>query len=500
MEDARKGLFVVALGLLMVAAESIRETTSVQLASELNVGFELLSSCAQKGSLNWEASELCQGRKPFQLYAAPGCYSYFWCSPELAACTTACPAGTLFNLACSCCQDSTTASAAGFDASTCSSTSPHAPQPQQQQQLPQEVAEAVNARRQLLQAQPEGTQASQPSSSSSDGAISSTGEMRAHARARARAMRRKRREAALRAAAAAAAAGGDSPSSSGSSSSEAASGASLDAVITSDSISSDMLPGGQLFPSSSKRRMARRASRGGVWNSYGKRYSSGGFAGKNIVKEPAVAVRKPSSPAARAAAAAAAAAVVVESAAAQQPAAAAEAAVAAATRADAQQQAKPAAASSSAELRQLLSDTPQAPAAAAAAAAALPVAAHPNTGRHIPVAGRRDVQMKRVQRFAAQAAAAAAAAGDPAEVAATGDALEQAVHGGEHHSFVLNPRLRPMDQKPAAKAIDPEDEQAAPFAAALAVKQQQHQQMKVQQPAKQHSRPAGQQAMRRVPL
>ncbi|WIA28029.1 hypothetical protein OEZ86_010616 [Tetradesmus obliquus] len=310
MEDSRRGLFVVALGLLMVAAESIRETTSVQLASELNVGFELLSSCAQKGSLNWEASELCQGRKPFQLYAAPGCYSYFWCSPELAACTTACPAGTLFNLACSCCQDSTAASAAGFDAATCSSTTSHAPQPQQQQQqqqLPQEVAEAVNARRQLLQAQPEGTQASQPSSSSSDGAIRSTDEMRAHARARARAMRRKRREAALRAAAAAAAASGDSPTSS-------------------------------------------------------------------------------------------------------------------------------------------------------------------------------------------------STAGDPAEVAATGDALEQAVHGGEHHSFVLNPRLRPMDQKPAAKAIDPEDEQAAPFAAALAVKQQQHQQIRVQQPAKQHSRPAGQQAMRRVPL
>ncbi|WIA07961.1 hypothetical protein OEZ85_007435 [Tetradesmus obliquus] len=238
MEESRRGLFVVALGLLMVAAESIRETTSVQLASELNVGFELLSSCAQKGSLNWEASELCQGRKPFQLYAAPGCYSCFWCSPELAACTTACPAGTLFNLACSCCQDSTAASAAGFDAATCSSTTSHAPQPQQQQQ----------------------------------------------------------------------------------------------------------------------------------------------------------------------------------------------------------------------------------------------------------------------QQLPQEAAAAAAAAGDPAEVAATGDALEQAVHGGEHHSFVLNPRLRPMDQKPAAKAIDPEDEQAAPFAAALAVKQQQHQQIKVQQPAKQHSRPAGQQAMRRVPL
>jgi hypothetical protein len=65
----------------------------VQLASELNVGFELLSSCAQQGSLTYEASELCQGRKPFQLYAGAGCNSYFWCSPELAACITACPAG-----------------------------------------------------------------------------------------------------------------------------------------------------------------------------------------------------------------------------------------------------------------------------------------------------------------------------------------------------------------------------------------------------------------------
>jgi hypothetical protein len=106
--------------------------------------------------------------------------------------------------------------------------------------------------------------------------------------------------------------------------------------------------------------------------------------------------------------------------------------------------------------------------------------------------------MKRVQRFAAQAAEAAAAAGDPAEVAATGDTLEHAVHGGERHNFVLNPKLRPMDQKPAAKAIDPEDEQAAPFAAAIAAKQQQHQQLKQQ--VRQHSRAAGQQAMRRVPL
>jgi hypothetical protein len=262
-------------------------------------------------------------------------------------------------------------------------------------------------------------------------------------------------------------------------------------MIAGDSISSDMLPGGQLFPS--KRRMARRASRGGVWNSYGKRYSSGGFAGKNIVKEPAVRMPSTTAPAA-------AAAVVVESAAAQQPAAAAEAAVAAATHADAQQKRTPAAsitASTSAELRQLLSKIPQAP-AAADAAADIPAVAHAGPGRHIPVAGRRDVQMKRVQRFAAQAAAAAAAAGDPAEVAATGDALEHAVHGGERHKFVINPRLRPMDQKPAAKAIDPEDEEAAPFAAAIAAKQQQHQQMKLQ--VKQHSRAPGQQGMRRVPL
>jgi hypothetical protein len=273
-------------------------------------------------------------------------------------------------------------------------------------------------------------------------------------------------------------------------------GASIDAVIASDSISSDMLPNGQLFPLASKRRMARRASRGGVWNSYGKRYSSGKFAGKNIVKEPAVRMPSTTAPAA------AAAAVMVESAAAQQPAAAAEAAVAAATSADAQLRSKPAVASTSAELRQLLADTPQAPATTAAATAAvsdaIPVAAHPGPSRHIPVAGRRDVQMKRVQRFATQAAEAAAAAGDPAEVAATGDALEHAVHGGERHNFVLNPKLRPMDQKPAAKAIDPEDEQAAPFAAALAAKQQQHQQLKQQ--VRQHSRVAGQQAMRRVPL
>jgi hypothetical protein len=307
-------------------------------------------------------------------------------------------------------------------------------------------------------------------------------------------MRRKRREAALRAAAAAAA--GGSPGSS--SSSEAVQGAAVDAIIASDSISSDMLPGGQLFPSSSKRRMARRASRGGVWNSYGKRYSSGKFAEKNIVKEPAVRMPSTTAPAA-------AAAVVVESAAAaQQPAAAAEAAVAAATSADAQQKHRQPAATS-AELRQLLSKIPQAPAVGAAAGptavgadAGTPLTAHAGPGRHIPVAGRHDVQMKRVQRFAAQAAAAAAAAGDPAEVAATGDALEQAVHGGERHKFVLNPRLRPMDQKPAAKAIDPEDEQAAPFAAALAAKQQQHQQLKQQ--VQQHIRAAGQQAMRRVPL
>jgi hypothetical protein len=290
----------------------------------------------------------------------------------------------------------------------------------------------------------------------------------------------------MRAAAAAAAADGPTPSSSNS-----AQGAAIDAVIASDSISSDMLPNGQLFPS--KRRMARRASRGGVWNSYGKRYSSGQFAGKNIVKEPAV--RMPSTPAS----AAAAVAVMMESAAVQQPAAAAEAAVAAATSADAQQRSKPAAAVTSAELRQLLADTPHAPAAVAAAAAeTIPVAAHSGASRHIPVAGRRDVQMKRVQRFATQAAAAAAAAGDPAEVAATGDALEHAVHGTERHSFVLNPKLRPMDQKPAAKAIDPEDEQAAPFASALAAKQQQHQLVKQQ--VKQHSRAAGQQAMRRGPL
>ncbi|KAF6253057.1 hypothetical protein COO60DRAFT_471834 [Scenedesmus sp. NREL 46B-D3] len=483
MEAARNTLFLAAFGLLLVAAESIRETTSVQLASELNVGFELLSSCAQQGVLNYEASELCQGRKPFQLYSTTGCNSYFWCSPDHAACTTPCPSGTVYNHACSCCQDNTAASAAGFDANTCSSFAQEG-QPQQHQE-----AAPTLARRHLQEALPGSSQAVEQGNSESISAesIPSQDHFRARARARARMLRRKRRDAAMLAAAAAAA----DDSTISSSSSDSAQAVAIDAVIASDSVSSDMLPGGQLFPS--KRRSGRRASRGGVWNSYGKRYSSGKFAGKNIVKEPAVRIPSTAEPAA---------AVVAESAAAaQQPAAAAEAA-AAATTADAQQRSAPAASSttsSSAELRQLLAHTPHAPAVvAAAAAAATPVAAHAAPTHVIAVGGRRDVQMKRVQRFAAQAAAVAAAAGDPAEVAATGDALEHSVHGGERHRFVLNPKLRPMDQKPAAKAIDAEDEQAAPFAAALAAKQQQHHQM--QQQVKQHSRAPGQQAMRRVPL
>lgn len=81
---------------------------------------------------------------------------------------------------------------------------------------------------------------------------------------------------------------------------------------------------------------------------------------------------------------------------------------------------------------------------------------------------QRQVLSKRVKRLAAQAAAAAAASGDPADAAATADALERAANTGVHPHHMIRNRIRPMDKKPAAKAIDPEDEAEAPFAAAIA--------------------------------
>lgn len=64
----------------------------IQLASEFNVGFELVSKCT---SYQYEASERCIGREPFTFYgdSATGCQDYFWCSPEHGACTFTCSTG-----------------------------------------------------------------------------------------------------------------------------------------------------------------------------------------------------------------------------------------------------------------------------------------------------------------------------------------------------------------------------------------------------------------------
>lgn len=183
-----------------------------------------------------------------------------------------------------------------------------------------------------------------------------------------------------------------------------------------------------------------------VWTPYGKKYS-GPWATRNVVKEPAFKVPQPATTT-----------TTTEAAAVPLPAAAASAAV--------ESQLPDAAVSGPAPLnrRQLLQQVAVTPTPLAAASEG---ADHHNSISSI----MRQVHMKRVQRLAAQAAAAAAASGDPAESAATADALERAAYTGMHPQHAIRNRIRPMDKKPAAKAIDPEDEKTAPFAAAIGIVQ-----------------------------
>lgn len=68
------------------------QSPSIHLGSELDVGRDLMKGCS---SIVHEAAALCNGRKPFTLYADPlsACSSYFWCAPARGACVLSCPQG-----------------------------------------------------------------------------------------------------------------------------------------------------------------------------------------------------------------------------------------------------------------------------------------------------------------------------------------------------------------------------------------------------------------------